>query len=945
MNLKMKYLKLIIGLLLLPIVLLAKEKPKKGIVSFDTDYTISLVRNAQINGGNYIVANSYEGTILVFTEDGKKVWENKLSGFANHDVWCEDITGDGTDEILTANADGNLYVLDAKGKLMWQNQPSETPLTAVTVMNGKNGKYIVTGGMDKNLYYLSSTGNVFKTIASVDYSIDKSWGKNTEKASPKLKEHTANFLRKATYKNNEEILVLHGTINQNSSTGSIYLFKADAALPFKKIKVGDKGTVGDLRIADTNKDGVDELYLGSSGMIQAAQLTVIDLNATEKIKPIYAKFQKSFRKQLDHFGYRVAQTEWVSDGKTEKLFTLFGTRIILQPTSLEVEKAEVLATNYSYNDLWKDTSNGNILLASAQSGGSCIHIINTKVPSWKKEYIALQPEGKLAKVIQNTADFRTSIKSFKKGKWEGKSQDVYFMTESIKEGNQAVIERISKTNTSPYFLKSQHMAKVENWDRSSFGNEVYEKKRDRRKKYVNSQEQMLNTLLPLYKNNPGIAYWGGHGNDPLMISLDTEKKVIDAGGKEKKLVMIFPELEHYDENFEYYLNNYLYPLAEYSEGKNANIYIRSKHTFWQAIIYKPMWNGLLSGKYAEVFVPSMEETTDKSMDLSVAGKMGIWASGATESWGARGARDNASYYRLRQHSHQMVPNHFLRMLVYNIASGAQYINNFPVDQEYISVLYEMVANGVIYVPKKSEIVSFNPVHLSMTAPNPVYLNEGNNAKWTTFYSKEHEEKNKMVFSRLNGSWPASPVRAHDFSAYASGSKERRLDFLPKYSKGLVLITPPQEGVYADKDAPRGKLEDHLHPMYKGNMQEFITDGKDYLSADGKEHYPADKYYTNVAKAIEEGAKKLPINVSGDVAWVAVQTDKKHLRLTLIDNGYINPNDRVAEITFNGIKVAKITDVVNKKEYKIKGNTTSIDVPCGLFRFIDVELSEEMKQTM
>ena len=44
---------------------------------------------------------------------------------------------------------------------------------------------------------------------------------------------------------------------------------------------------------------------------------------------------------------------------------------------------------------------------------------------------------------------------------------------------------------------------------------------------------------------------------------------------------------------------------------------------------------------------------------------------------------------------------------------------------------------------------------------------------------------------------------------------------------------------ADTDAPRGKLTDHLHPLYKDITCEFITNGRHYLSADGNQTYTAD----------------------------------------------------------------------------------------------------------
>jgi hypothetical protein len=338
----------------------------------------------------------------------------------------------------------------------------------------------------------------------------------------------------------------------------------------------------------------------------------------------------------------------------------------------------------------------------------------------------------------------------------------------------------------------------------------------------------------------------------------------------------------------------------------------------------------------------MEETTDKSMELSVVARLGIWASGAVDAWGARCARDNTSFNRLRQHSHQMLPNHFLRQMVYNISLGAQYINNFPVDQEYMSLLWELIARGTLYVPKRCEIVSFSPVHLSMTEPDERYLNEGNNVKWTSFYDQASEEANPMVFGRLNGTWPGAAVTQWDFSRYAAGVKERRLNYLPPYENGLVLITPPQDGVFATRDAPRGAMVDHLHPMYRDILKEYLTDGRHYLSADGKQRYAADEYYRVVEADIKSSAKLLPLTVSGGVAWVTAQTAPNHLRLTVIDSGYINPTTRTATVHFHTVRPVKVVDLLNKKRFNVSNaSTVKIDVPCGMFRFINVELEEPL----
>ena len=95
-----------------------------GFTSIDTGYTNCKVRSAVHRGIAYIVARSYEGTVLGISYDGRICGKNELSGFMNRDLWCEDISGDGSDEILAANADGVTSVNGGKNAPLG-NAPSE----------------------------------------------------------------------------------------------------------------------------------------------------------------------------------------------------------------------------------------------------------------------------------------------------------------------------------------------------------------------------------------------------------------------------------------------------------------------------------------------------------------------------------------------------------------------------------------------------------------------------------------------------------------------------------------------------------------------------------------------------------------------------------------------------------------------------------------------------
>ncbi|WP_203458113.1 MULTISPECIES: PQQ-binding-like beta-propeller repeat protein [unclassified Lacinutrix] len=917
------------------------KNPEQGLLSIETGLTITKVRTAVNKNQTYIAATSYEGTIVAVSYSGNILWKNKLSGYMNHDIWAADINNDGNDEILAANADGSVYCLDNKGDLLWQFKQNDAPMYSVCVVNKDNKAYVVCGGFDNSFYYVSPKGELVNEIASKTYSIEKPFG-NSHKELPPSGLHVANFLRPGKL-NGKDILIVNGVQNSMNGDGSIYLFNPLDKLPFETVSVKKRGPYGDLRVVDANADGSSEILLGRTGAkAKGMTFRIMDIKApnNQSVQDLSkAKDKESLKRGM----YRVIQPEVIDNNGKPAYMALFGSNIVLSNIGEPQGNAEVIPTRFSFNDMFKDPNANKVILASAQSGGSAVHIIDFDNNDWKSDYKKLNPPGKIQEILSNSADIKQNLKSFKKPSYQKESAPVYFMSENRKkQGVGAKIDKIEAKYNNPIFLTGGNFDK-EKWDRSSMTSEKYRNKRDRRMKYILSQDEVLEIIKKKHQksNGKGISYWGGHGNDPFMYQVETTKKGMDfANGN--KTVLIYPEVVDASEEFKYVMNEMYWPLANHAKTRNGNLYMRNKHLFWQADVYMPMWKPLVSGKYANVFVPAMEETTDKSMELSFTSRLGLWASGSVDSWGVRGARDNTSFDRLRQHSNQTLPNHFLRTMVYSIASGAQYIDNFPVDQEYMSLLWDLIAEGALYVPERSDILSFSPVHLSINNPNEEYVTSSSNVKWLTFFKKEGDNLDDFAFSRLNGTWPGAPLTEWDFSRYAAGAKERRLNFIPKYNNGMVLITPPQNGVFADKEAVRKPLVENIHPWYKNIMKEYHTDGKNYMSPDGKTTYKPSEYYKVIEEDIINSASKLPLSVSGNVGWVVAQTGPKHLRLTIVENGYINPNAETATVKINNIKVVKIKDILNNEEFKV--NTDSeikIEIPLGGFRFIDIELEKEL----
>jgi|GEM_PF-1078737 len=939
--------------------------PASGLESIDTGYTITKVRSATLNSVECIVASSYEGTVMAFDYDGNRLWINELSGYMNHDLWCADLDGDGSDETLTANADGSIYCLNDDGSLRWPTpfRMNEAPMYSVCVVHDNGAPYIACGGFDLNVYYLDTAGQPLKTIESISYGNLKPFGDSP----PPPNIHTANFLRPIPQQDGTEKLALAATHNHMQSSGNLYQFApmADLPAPLSGERITGLKTLGDIHMADPDKDGNIEILLGTSQHINTT-----DFSIYEPDTDTYTFVDLSrFKNRINRSHYLVVQPRAIPNGNSFQYFLLMGPAIVLiDPDTIGLSaedlanSAEILDNPYSYNDLWQVTDT-QFLIGSSQSGGSCIHILDTSKSGWKDAYENLEPIGKLSSLRARRSELDAEIDSFTRPEHEIDGRErpvVYFLTESLSGSIETLANDLENQSNSIQFFATKSTKKVQyppSWNRETVvTNQKYRDKRDSRHDYDDpnmDQQGIVNLFAPtIDSTNDGVAYWGGHGNDPLFHSLETRYALVDRafnnGGR--KTVQIFPEMGDFSSDFEWVLDNMFEPFAAYCKPRNSNIFIRSKNIFWMGHIHRKstqagsedhMWDILMSGEFADVFVPSMEETTDKTMELSLAGRMGIWASGAVNSWGTRGARDNPSYDRSRQHANQMLPNHFLTNMVFHISNGAQYINNFPVDQEYMSILWKLIAKGALYVPHRDEILSINPVHLSMTDPDDHFMEDGDNVKWTTYWNEENNAE-PFVFSRMNGTWPGAPTTEWDYSNYAAGVKERRLSFISPQPNGLVLITPPQDGIHAIEAPARGKLRDKLHPFYSNIMKEYVTDGRHYLAADSDATFAANgERFEQIKADIKTHANRLPITVTGDVGWVVAQSGPKHLRLTIVDTGYINPKPRTAKVRFQSVTPITIRDVLDNELFTATDNVVDIPIPLGSFRFIEVELNQSI----
>ncbi|OPZ11001.1 MAG: Lambda-carrageenase precursor [candidate division BRC1 bacterium ADurb.BinA364] len=414
-------------------------------------------------------------------------------------------------------------------------------------------------------------------------------------------------------------------------------------------------------------------------------------------------------------------------------------------------------------------------------------------------------------------------------------------------------------------------------------------------------------------------YEAGHGKDPFFLQLSTLQGVLEAAPTMAK-AFVFAELERTDSDMEYAVRTHLIPLAELCRKQGtAKIYLRTKNVFWNANCYEDLWRDtLLSGRYRDVFVPSMEETNCRTQEISLSGRTGLWMAGLFDHVSARAVTDNATFSRFWETSPQQIQSHHLRHLALNAALGADIflVNNYQGDPLGYLPFIDMVEKGAIFIPRRGDLLSVSGLCLGMKSPMLYFLEHGSNGHDMNGFEPG---RGPAVFDRLDCYWAGSPAAEHDFSRYAMGTERRMLNFLPPNPYGLIASVPAETPI--GPDLPFQAM--------------IVTDGEVFYDDSGRP-VPAPEYMPIAQRKLLEAAEDMPLLVRGGAAWAAARVDPAHIRVTLIDPGYISPADRAAQIVLQRIKGLGCRDILSGEEIRLKDGVAHLTVPAGALRIVDIE---------
>lgn len=844
---------------------------------------------ANVNGNTVLYIGELDGSLSCYTLNGQKIWRKQTTNPAVlFEIEAADINNNGNDELIAVSGNGNVYCYDSVGRQLWKYTPNhKVRFSEVAVVKNNKNVQIFVGGNDYYLYELNADG-ALKSKTKISGVVRKI--------------AVGNFISA----NKQSLFVM--TLAKDKY-GWDYMGIMDpetkktiAQAPKKGLSFGKAVMITDIVIADIDKNRKDDiLFFGDT----AWKPIFIGLNSDFKV---IAKFEGT-RKQLQRYGH----ARGAFNSKKNEIIFQYGSMMFVldKKGELKATGGERYKGEFVFSDITYHGGTNQLIAAGEVDGGNSVYFYDLKKSSWINT--VQKKQGRMVEVKFNLKKLYEQALNFKMPSYQQPSKKEWVMITSKTPSSKVTrlkggeVKFVIQTSPREGTSRSKLVAKI--------GEKAL--KKDRRGKYKDSRADIVQMAKDFESKNQPFTFWAGHGNDPFYVQIETLEKVLEVAPN-TCYGFVYAEMDNVnDPRIIHFVNEYIPRLAKAIRKHNkAKLYLRYKNMFWSATSHLPLWKDLFfSGKYSDFLVPASEDTSNRTQDLNLAGRVGMFAGGYVNDFAMRLVDDNPTSWRPLSPGGQKSISPYLRQGVMMAAYGAHYgviINNSFTEEPGLNILFALMGSGVLPLVERENIESIGSWHLIKEVDEELIHSVDHHHNLKSYKSDD----DNAVFSVAQMNWAGTSIPNHDFSKLAMGVNYRWLNYIPELPYGMVPIGPVEY---------QKTLEEKYIPFSVSNAKHGYR---------GDLKVPANQFANNISQSLNVGKKNLNVTVKG-AAWSAVKIDASHTRIILMDQGYIDPQNRNATISFSHRQPKSAKDILSNENIEINNNLSKVIVPAGSLRFIDV----------
>ena len=889
-----------------------------------------------------------DGTVLVAKADGTTLWEASFGCFP-WDLWVGDINGDQQDEVLVAGSDGVLYAYSSEGKALWSYRTAGPLFQVCVAAMGKSKTVrVFAGGADHFLHVLDAQGAPVKII---ELPVSEVPGPPHDPGTLRTGRGAVKFIRAGDIDGSGEttVVVWHGIRVMHNDLLFIKggdLEVVDEISRFEReIGVIRGNDLWKFDIFDADGDGIDEMVIGQ-GSWKASGLWV------------YRKSEKAIRWKSLHEANAMHRVDTVYrdthavpvdiDGK-RRLAAVCGQQVCVLDPDLEILRQAFAQCAFMGIAAFTHGGESGVLLASGFGGDQNVYRLQFGA-NWVNELEGYARSGSAAEVSRQIDALFGQVLAAPTPVPPPNPAEPYLITVGA-----CFIYRHTLGEVEHYLAHNQ-------WVRKQFP-------------YPNLK---LATLVAISEKQDG---WLGHASllgsrfeaedviqilqkfeeqdvpfllvysQGFAVSLTTKtiERVIAAcpntfqgflAGELGLNETAAPGRPNFLEEF---LDASMLPMLELMLAHGKKCLINEKNCSWiSGALNKGVFSRLFSGKYRDVIIPSVEDSSTCSPELNLAGRIGLWLAGSVNRWGTRTTNDDYGNSWCKHGGNPVMSGHqSLRKMVSQAALGATSFqfncgqdngsgepcysptqgNMFlwtRVGRESMVPFLHMLGKGLLRPPARGEMSGISRVALSIEPCASFIESANNSAHFEDFPGDLHE--GEFVFSRLSGQWNMAPAHPNHFPALAFNQKQQGTNFVPETPYGFVAILPAVAAHGSELQVPAspGSVPLAFDLRFGSDGEAGFLDGKIIPPAEWREKFLA---------ALRDARDLLPFCAEGHVFMNAIP-EASGFTICLADADCVQHHDKKVALHVQDKNITRVTDKLTGETLPMENRTVHLTIPAG-----------------